>query len=119
MAALGGLTPTLAADSEEDTKNPREGDPAAIANGAELYSARCAFCHGGHGRGAKGPALTSGHYKRGGTDLVLFSTIAAGRPGTQMGAFGGTLSADDIWDIIAYLRDETRKRREAGEVPPS
>jgi hypothetical protein len=32
-----------------------------------------------------------------------------------MGAFGGTLSADDIWDIIAYIRDETKKRQEAGD----
>jgi mono/diheme cytochrome c family protein len=107
-----GSSPTFA---EDDTKNPREGDPAAIAHGYDLFAARCAFCHGGHGMGAKGPALTAGHYKRGGSNLTLFSTIATGRPGTQMGAFGGTLSADDIWDIIAYIRDETRKRQETGD----
>jgi mono/diheme cytochrome c family protein len=119
LLALGGMLPTLAAEGGEDAANPHEGDPAAIAKGSDLYAARCAFCHGGHGKGAKGPALTSGHYKRGGSDLVLFSTIATGRPGTQMGAFGGMLSADDIWDIIAYIRDETRKRQESGEMPPS
>jgi hypothetical protein len=42
--------------------------------------------------------------------MTLFSTIVAGRPGTQMGAFGMTLSADDVWDIIAFLRDETKAR---------
>jgi mono/diheme cytochrome c family protein len=47
--------------------------------------------------------------------LALFSTIATGRPGTQMGAFGGMLSADEIWDIIAYIRDETSKRQETGD----
>jgi mono/diheme cytochrome c family protein len=107
-----GLSPSFA---DEDIKNPREGDPAAVARGYDLFAARCAFCHGGHGMGAKGPALTAGHYKRGGSNLTLFSTIATGRPGTQMGAFGGTLSADDIWDIIAYIRDETKKRQEAGD----
>ena len=112
LLALLGLSPSFA---DEDVNNPREGDPAAIAHGYELFAARCAFCHGGHGMGAKGPALTAGHYKRGGSNLTLFSTIATGRPGTQMGAFGGTLSADDIWDIIAYIRDETRKRQEAGD----
>jgi mono/diheme cytochrome c family protein len=115
---LGGL-PGLAAEDGDEVKNPHDGDPAAISRGSELYAARCAFCHGGAGKGAKGPALTSGHFKRGGSDLVLFSTIATGRPGTQMGAFSGTLSADEIWDIIAYLRAETRKRQESGEVPPS
>jgi mono/diheme cytochrome c family protein len=33
-----------------------------------------------------------------------------------MGAFGTTLSTDEIWDIIAYLRDETRRRIEAGDT---
>jgi len=107
-----GLSPTRA---EDDIKNPHEGDPAAVARGYDLFAARCAFCHGGHGMGAKGPALTAGHYKRGGSNLTLFSTIATGRPGTQMGAFGGMLSADEIWDIIAYIRDETRKRQDEGE----
>jgi mono/diheme cytochrome c family protein len=114
LLAFGGVSASPAATGD-DVLNPHEGDPAAIARGSDLFAARCAFCHGGHGRGAKGPALTAGHYKRGGSDLVLFSTIVTGRPGTQMGAFGGTLSADDIWDIIAFIRDETRKRQEAGE----
>jgi mono/diheme cytochrome c family protein len=112
LLAFLKLSPSLA---EDDIKNPHEGDPEAIAKGYDLFAARCAFCHGGHGMGAKGPALTAGHYKRGGSNLTLFSTIATGRPGTQMGAFGGMLSADEIWDIIAYIRDETRKRQEAGD----
>ena len=112
LLAFLRLSPSFA---DEDVKNPREGDPAAVAHGYDLFAARCSFCHGGHGMGAKGPALTAGHYKRGGSYLTLFSTLATGRPGTQMGAFGGTLSADDIWDIIAYIRDETKKRQEAGD----
>jgi len=63
--------------------------------------------------------LTAGHYKRGGADLVLFSTIVTARPGTQMGAFGTTHSANDIWDIVAFIRDETRRRQESGDIPPS
>jgi mono/diheme cytochrome c family protein len=119
LRAIGGLAlltfaaplPTMAGEM-----NSHEGDPAAIARGSDLFALRCSFCHGGHGRGAKGPPLTAGHYKHGGSDLVLFSTIVGGRPGTQMGAFGTTLSTDEIWDIIAYLRDETRRRIEAGDT---
>jgi mono/diheme cytochrome c family protein len=113
-----GLRPATAADDTEEIKNPFEGDPAAIAKGEELFSERCSFCHGGRGKGGKGPALTAGHFKRSGTDATLFSTIVAGRPGTQMGAFGMTLSADDVWDIIAFLRDETKKRAATGELTP-
>jgi mono/diheme cytochrome c family protein len=111
--------PSLAAENGDEAINPHAGDPAAIARGADLFAARCVFCHGGQGRGAKGPALTAGHFKRGGSDMVLFSTIATGRPGTQMGAFGSTLSPDDIWDIIAYLGVVTKKREESGDLPPS
>jgi mono/diheme cytochrome c family protein len=110
--------PAAAADDTEEVKNPYEGDLVAITKGEELFSERCSFCHGGRGKGGKGPALTAGHFKRSGTDATLFSTIIAGRPGTQMGAFGMTLSADDVWDIIAFLRDETKKRAAAGELTP-
>jgi len=113
---VGGFHCAAAADDANEMKNPYEGDPAAIAKGEELFSERCSFCHGGHGKGGKGPPLTAGHFKRSGTDTTLFSTIMAGRPGTQMGAFANALSADDVWDIIAFLRDETKKRAAAGEL---
>jgi mono/diheme cytochrome c family protein len=122
LVALGSglgvvdLHPAVAADDTGEMKNPHEGDPLAITKGEELFAERCSFCHGGRGKGGKGPALTAGHFKRSGTDMTLFSTIVAGRPGTQMGAFGMTLSADDVWDIIAFLRDETKKRAAAGEL---
>ena len=32
-----------------------------------------------------------------------------------MGAFAASMSGDDIWKIIAFLRDETRKRQAAGD----
>ena len=37
-----------------------------------------------------------------------------GRP-TQMGGFSRTLSDDDIWSIIAYLRNEYKDRVARGE----
>ena len=98
-------------------KNPFEGDAEAIEKGRQLYGARCVFCHGGGGRGAKGPSLTTGRWKYGGRDEDVFRTISMGKAGTQMGAFGHTMDSDDIWKVIAYLREETRKRQAAGEIP--
>ncbi len=105
---------------EDDIENPFEGDPAAIEHGKERYGARCAFCHGSRGIGAKGPCLSCNKFKKGGgRNLDIYSVIAGGltingRP-TQMGGFSRTLSDEDIWAIIAYLRYEYESRRSAGE----
>jgi mono/diheme cytochrome c family protein len=92
-------------------------DPEAIENGKARYGDRCAFCHGSAGRGGKGPSLTNGKFKRGGKASNLYANIAVGVPGTQMGAFGTTLSQEEILNIIAYLRTEMYKRIESGEIP--
>src|SRR4051794_29772562 len=55
--------------------------------GKERFSERCSFCHGGGGRGAKGPCLTCGRVRHGGSDGALYANIAGGIQGTQMGAF--------------------------------
>jgi mono/diheme cytochrome c family protein len=91
-------------------------DASAIQAGKERFSERCAFCHGGAGRGAKGPCLTCGRFRHGGSDATLYANIAGGIPGTQMGAFGTTLSQEEIANIIAYLRAETERRKAAGEL---
>ena len=90
-----------------------------IAAGYERFNARCSYCHGMRGIGAKGPPLTRGYYKKsGGTNIQLYSTIASGlsingQP-TEMGAFSRTISDDDIWRIIAYMRQEYKDRIAAG-----
>ena len=104
---------------ENDMINPFEGDAEAIAVGYERFNQRCSYCHGMRGIGAKGPPLTRGYYKvSGGTNINLYSTIASGltingRP-TQMGAFSRTIDDDDIWRIIAYMRQEYKDRKAAG-----
>jgi mono/diheme cytochrome c family protein len=104
---------------EDDMVNPFEGDAEAIAAGYERFNSRCSYCHGMRGIGAKGPPLTRGYFKKsGGTNINLYSTIASGltingQP-TQMGAFSRTIEDDDIWRIIAYMRQEYKDRKAAG-----
>ena len=104
---------------EDDMVNPFEGDEEAIAIGYERFNSRCSYCHGMRGIGAKGPPLTRGYYKvSGGTNINLYFTIASGltingRP-TQRGAFSRTIEDDDIWRIIAYMRQEYKDRKAAG-----
>ena len=99
----------------DELKLPMQ-DAAAVEAGKERFSERCAFCHGGAGRGAKGPCLTCNRFRHGGSDESLYATIAAGIPLTQMGAFGTTLSREEILNIIAFLRAETARRKTAGEL---
>ena len=114
-AVLAGvLWPSpMVAQQPPDMKNPLDGDPEAIAKGESRFSERCTFCHGTRGKGAKGPCLICGHFKWGGRNADLYQTIAAGRPGTQMGAFAASLTGEEIWQIIAFLRDQEQKRRQA------
>jgi len=104
---------------EDDMINPFEGDEEAIAAGYERFNSRCSYCHGMRGIGAKGPPLTRGYFKKsGGTNINLYSTIASGltingQP-TQMGAFSRTIDDEDIWRIIAYMRQEYFDRKAAG-----
>src|SRR5919197_2898104 len=108
------------AQESSDVKNPFEGDPAAIEEGRELFSRRCSFCHGTGGGGAKGPDLTSGKWKYGGRNTDLFATIAAGRPMTQMGSFATSMTTDEIWKVIAFIRSQYRgdaKKNPSAETP--
>jgi high-affinity iron transporter len=83
-----------------------------IASGQQLYEARCASCHGATGQGdgpaARGmnpapPALGSAASMRDVTPALMFRIVTVGIGGTPMAAFGTELSADQRWDVIAYL----------------
>jgi putative heme-binding domain-containing protein len=105
---VGGLTLQLwgqgaAPTTPDQARNPFTGDPKAITEGAVLFRQECMFCHGVAARGGvRGPDLTTGSWSHGGSDAELARTISAGVPGTAMPA--NRLTADEIWQIVAYLR---------------
>jgi mono/diheme cytochrome c family protein len=43
----------------------------------------------------------------------MFNTIKNGRPNTQMGGFGGSLSDAEIRTVIAFLRAESVQVKDA------
>ena len=90
-------------DAPDAEKNPFAGTASAIASGKNLFEQTCQSCHGGEARGGRGPALSSGNFRHGNEDGDLFRTIRTGVPGTQMPAFA-LLPADNVWQIITYLR---------------
>jgi copper transport protein len=92
--------------------NPLPNDTATLARGQQLFAQNCAICHGAGGKG-DGPLgqnlnprpvdLTGSHLTTH-TDGDLYWWIGHGIAGTGMPSFTGTLSDQDIWAIIRYVR---------------
>ncbi len=89
-----------------DQKNIELSD--SIKLGQEAFGRNCQICHNSKGIGGKCPTLIKGAWAPDGpnSDEIMFDIIANGRPNTQMGAFGKSLTEDEIWNIINYLRYE-------------
>ncbi|GAB4361694.1 MAG: cytochrome D1 domain-containing protein [Kiloniellaceae bacterium] len=78
------------------------GPAAAEPAGADLYKEHCAECHGADRLGRIGPALIPEALNRLRGEK-LAAVIAKGRPSTQMPAFSGTLSADEIAALAEFV----------------
>ncbi len=81
--------------------NPMD-SPADRERGRTLFANNCARCHGGTADGGAGPALTGRAFTHGDSDWALFRTVSHGVPGTAMRP--APLSRDDVWRVIAFLR---------------
>lgn len=106
--------------NSEDMEVPTN-DMKVVEAGQYMFGRRCAFCHGSGGHGAKGPCLSCGVFKyTGNTNSSIYVTIATGvakNLGGTMGAFGTTMSQEEILSVITFLRWEEKRRIDAGEIP--
>ncbi len=81
-------------------------EPAAVARGAQLFSQKCAFCHGTDARGRSGPDLVrSTVVLRDVKGNLLIDFLRSGRPQQGMPAF--SLPADQLADLVAFLHSRT------------
>jgi mono/diheme cytochrome c family protein len=120
---LGSLASKTESRTEADgVKNPRPETVVSVINGKRLYEANCSACHGSvvpDGTvhipplvkfGIPAPNLGASLYKRsdnpseGRTDGYIFGTVRHG--GALMPALGYKLSANEIWDIVNYVRSK-------------
>src|SRR5262245_23450841 len=76
------------------------GDPTIVEAGSRLFRATCThYCHNPEGRAARAPAL------RGRPELspeFIYQRIVRGVP--PMPAYGTSLSGEQIWTLVAYIR---------------
>jgi mono/diheme cytochrome c family protein len=90
----------------------RLGEREFASDGATIFGAFCAGCHGqqGKGRHAPGmaafPAIASPDFQSLVSDDFLKETIRKGRPGRRMPAWDkdGGLKAEEIDQVVAHLR---------------
>lgn len=105
-----------AQDRSGDT-NPMASNPDAAAAGRRLYDQTCQACHGGEGRGDRGPGLNSRTLPHGSEDGDLFRNIRNGIAGSGMPAFS-VLTADQVWQLVSYIRTLNGTAAAANEVVP-
>jgi mono/diheme cytochrome c family protein len=115
--AIAGLGLSFALGALQNTSgellNPIPPDARSIAAGRELYEQNCFVCHGPTGRG-DGPAAINLNPRP--VDLVqhvivgvhpdaqLFDWISNGYPNSAMPAFASTLSENERWDVLNFIR---------------
>jgi mono/diheme cytochrome c family protein len=91
------------------------GNADSIKKGQSLYGNTCLFCHGSKGVGARAPTLVKGGFKPNGnySNEFFINTIRYGRPDTIMGSFETTLTHTEMWQVMAYLRDQAKQVAQA------
>src|SRR5688500_8323269 len=96
------LAAAMPAQHGSTTRSNPFNTPEDRAEGARLFRAPCAACHGPNGTaGAAGPNLTTGTFKHGNTDEAVFGIISKGIAGTPMPPYSG--DARQVWQIVGYV----------------
>ena len=79
-------------------------DPQRVERARPTFHARCASCHGEQGEGRTAPTLNNRVFHELATDAFLRRTISEGRPGTEMAAFAEVMPAEQVEDLVHFVR---------------
>ena len=119
LACLGRIA--LAAQGNPEAakvKNPVAATPESVAAGKQIYTQKCAPCHGTNGEGGPGndlipaaPSLVDEKWDHGSTDGEIFDVIKNGvLPELNMVPWSDTLKDPDIWNVVNYVRSIAKKK---------
>ena len=118
-SAVGAQTPTSDGEARK-LKNPVAASAASTSAGAATYKKYCAFCHADDAKGdgalapkdSHPPDLTDAKWDHGGTDGEIFMYIKnGGGPKSVMKPFGAKIQDPDIWNVVNFLRSQSKPAR--------
>ena len=78
-------------------------DAIALADGKSTYTSICSSCHRLDGGGDIGPNLTDAYWKHGGDIRSIFKVVKNGVSGTNMVAWGSSMSPEKIRNVSSYV----------------
>jgi putative heme-binding domain-containing protein len=99
------------------TTRPTAEEQAALEEGQALFRGLCSGCHGGAGRGGKGPDLTDDRWIHGDKDEDIARVIREGVAKTTMKKLGEALKEEQIQKLVHYIRSLARSPGEATWKP--
>ncbi len=91
-----------------------------VLSGKVIYSTICIRYHGVEGKGdgqmkfMPPVADLTSQAVQGKLDARLFKTVHGGKPNTAMGAWRESLTDDEIWDALAYVRTLAPQQNDGG-----
>jgi cytochrome c oxidase cbb3-type subunit 3 len=74
------------------------------SRGRAIFAERCATCHGARGEGVDAIALANPALQATASDGFLLYAVTHGRRGTRMPSFEGTLTSEQIEDVVRFVR---------------
>lgn len=110
--ATAGKHWIVSRNAREHSVSEPAGNATSLDSGGMTFNGDCAFCHGQDGKSPtdvgqamypRAPSLASPQVQQY-SDAELFWIIRNGNRYTGMGAFGKSLSDDQIWDLVRYVR---------------
>ena len=111
-ATLDSLQRRFAAVLGNEAKLELPRAPLDLAEGKAIFAQSCASCHGvaGLGDGPAGaaihprpPAIGTAAQMGGVTPAMMFRITSIGIAGTPMAGFAGALTAEQRWNVVAYV----------------
>ncbi len=72
--------------------------------GAEIFDQICSRCHGPNGEGGLGPTVRGPEFQARYDDQALYDAISLGHEATPMIAWGEILTADQIHQLVDFIR---------------
>ncbi|MCY1720388.1 cytochrome c [Prolixibacteraceae bacterium Z1-6] len=98
----------LVPEDQKTLKNPTEYNLSNVKKGKDLYLTNCKSCHGDAGKNNGLPLVppppdVTSDIMQANTEGELFYKITNGRGG--MPQFGSTISEDDRWRLVNYIRN--------------